>query len=350
MVTQSIGYVKSEGGVILNENVQALEGYANSEAMRAAAGLDWDVHTSPLYLHNGERFPSRVGLYRSDNGEPLGIVSDTRYSIDPPGRLFAIGDAITALDEGARWSTAGVINRGGLAAVWASLHIGDLNIAGFEHHNLLFMSTDYDGRLTLSARPTGVRVICQNTFAWALGSAAAFSIRHSAADRDNAIDQAVELLQGATERARRFKSWAETSTQQFAGPEIETAMENLLVGDPIEDRRKGFVTPQGRYVLESRTDAVKAQAKIEQQQKRRQRKLEVYRDEYRTPEYEIGGRNILSLWNSATGWADHQGRVRKVAGATVAEARLNNGMFGAGSQLKTAATRLVVEATGRSIE
>jgi phage/plasmid-like protein (TIGR03299 family) len=346
VVTRSIGYTRADGGVLIKENSQAIEGYADSGTMLEAAGLNWEVETSPLYLRNGVKFPGRVGLYRSDNGEALGIVSKSRYTVTPPSKLFAIGDAVASLDAGARWSTAGVVNRGGLPSVWASLHISDLNIAGFDHHNLLFMSTDYNGKLTLSARPTAVRVICENTYAMALGSDAVLSIRHSATDIDNQIDQAVELLQNATERAQRFKTWAETVTQEFAGPAIEQAMENLIVGEPVrvlEDTGASGLT-RTEYAAEA-----KAQGRIEKAQKRRARSLERYRDEFRNPEYEVGGANMLSLLNSATGWADHQGRIRKTAGATLAEARVANSMFGAGSKLKNDATRLIVEYTGRSI-
>lgn len=149
---------------------QALEPGAAIETWQRAAGMDWQIHRTPVCFatHDDEVevMAGRDVLYRSDTREGLGVVS-TRYQIVQPGEVLEFfRDLVT--DNGYELTTAGTLFGG--SRFWALASIGEEEtIVGNDRvGGYLLLSTSCDGSLTTSARRTTVRVVCNNTLTMAL--------------------------------------------------------------------------------------------------------------------------------------------------------------------------------------
>lgn len=314
---EKMAYVSIEGGTWHGLG-EALDRYPTSAEMLRASGLDWGVERSPMLDDTLRPFPGRYILRRDSDGAPLGTVGDG-YQADAPRDLFAFGDGVVQ-DGQATWSTAGSILRGGLPNVWASMRIeDDWRIADEEYKPYLFIATDYDGKLSFTAKPTAIRVVCANTFALAEKASGGVTIRHNAKNRDAQFAEARRLLSITTKEMRRFKTWAEGQQQWVATSDLTTKVEELIAPKPVSD------DVEVRRKAETMRDNV----------------LTRFNGEFLAPEVARNGRTRYSLWNAVTGYADHGARLRKTEGNNESQARLMSTMFGTGANLKSKAYALL---------
>jgi phage/plasmid-like protein (TIGR03299 family) len=163
---------------------QELEQNASIEQWRVAAGMDWSIEKSPVcYMPHGfygdvSNFPKQNVLYRSDNYEPLSVVSDRYQVVQPAEVLEFFRDLVE--QSGFRLHTAGTLFGG--KRLWALAETGKFGevtqgdgIGGF-----LLLSTSADKSLATTARFTSVRVVCNNTLALSLqNSAHSVSFTHA---------------------------------------------------------------------------------------------------------------------------------------------------------------------------
>lgn len=146
---------------------QELDQDATIEQWRVAAGMDWKIKSAPVrYEPESEygdmyRVPKQNVLYRSDNNEPLSIVSDRYQVVQPADVLEFFRDLVE--ESGFRLHTAGTLFGG--KRLWALAETGKFaevtkgdGIGGF-----LLLSTSADKSLATTARFTSVRVVCNNT-------------------------------------------------------------------------------------------------------------------------------------------------------------------------------------------
>jgi phage/plasmid-like protein (TIGR03299 family) len=151
------------------------------EQWQREAGLDWTVREAPVYYRGADEafhaFERRKVLFRSDNGDPLSIVSDGYRTVQPREVLEFYRDLIKDFDF--RIETAGSL-RGG-QRVWALANTRESAMlqAQDELRSYVLLATSYDTSLATTAMFTSVRVVCQNTLNMALGDAAdAIKIGH----------------------------------------------------------------------------------------------------------------------------------------------------------------------------
>ena len=148
---------------------QELAEGADMETWRKASGMDWTINTSPVLFTGNETLPVRFSgqnvLSRSDNNDPLSIVSD-RYKPVQPAEVLEFFDSLVK-EAGLKLHTAGTL-RGG-KRLWALAETGkfgevckDDGVGGF-----LLLSTSCDRSLATTARFTSVRVVCNNTLTMA---------------------------------------------------------------------------------------------------------------------------------------------------------------------------------------
>jgi phage/plasmid-like protein (TIGR03299 family) len=163
---------------------QELEQNASIEQWRVAAGMDWSIEKSPVcYMPHGfygdvSNFPKQNVLYRSDNYEPLSVVSDRYQVVQPAEVLEFFRDLVE--QSGFRLHTAGTLFGG--KRLWALAETGKFGevtqgdgIGGF-----LLLSTSADKSLATTARFTSVRVVCNNTLSLSLqNSAHSVSFTHA---------------------------------------------------------------------------------------------------------------------------------------------------------------------------
>lgn len=145
------------------------------EVWAKAAGMDWDVMSSPCMFAYPEtdmeipvaaQFNEKKVLYRSDSKEPLSVVGH-KYHVVQPGEVLEFFRDLTYAND-MRLSTAGVLFGG--RRFWALAEIGEnFKVAdGDEIKGNLLLTTSVDGTLATTAKFVSTRVVCNNTLSWAL--------------------------------------------------------------------------------------------------------------------------------------------------------------------------------------
>ena len=179
------------------------------DALRLAK-MDFDVVLSePLiakyqeeYLTNPSKFYATV---RTDTEEVLGVVNKN-YKIVQNTELFDIAGSVPGLQV----ETAGTLFNGAQSYVlmkdseWA---VNDND----EMHEYLCLMNSHNGTLSLSALPTSVRVVCNNTLSWAIteGSQRMIKLRHKG-DMDEKITDLCEALEEWHTHKARFRTAVQT--------------------------------------------------------------------------------------------------------------------------------------------
>jgi phage/plasmid-like protein (TIGR03299 family) len=167
---------------------QELQVGADLETWKKASGMDWTIKSSPVqYITNGPSIPEDYNnlkfdgqnvLYRSDNNNPLSIVSD-RYEIVQPIQVLEFFDNL-ATEAGFKLETAGTL-RGG-KRFWALANTGKFGeVCNDDRINsYVLLSTSCDRSLATTARFTSVRVVCNNTLRMATNeNQSVISVPHS---------------------------------------------------------------------------------------------------------------------------------------------------------------------------
>lgn len=85
----------------------------NSKDALIAAGLNWTVEQTPVYMNDGTEIKNYKANVRSDDKTVLGIVTD-RYKIVQNEDAFSFTDALVGETEDGvvRYETAGSLNGG----------------------------------------------------------------------------------------------------------------------------------------------------------------------------------------------------------------------------------------------
>jgi phage/plasmid-like protein (TIGR03299 family) len=212
-----------------------VKGAMNPFAALKIAGLEWSVEESDSItgiFNPGEQDEYRVAtdsakvLVRSDDKSVLGVVGPD-YTPFQNQQLAELAYALrSSADGNAEVETAGSI-RGG-RRVWMLLRgkSVEFGAAGDETVPYLFIANGHDGSLALKAIPTGIRVVCSNTFHMALGARRnAMSFRHT-----------LNLNTRVEELARCIKNWentiekgAEVARKMAATPVTVAKVQSLWV-------------------------------------------------------------------------------------------------------------------------
>ncbi|MBO0715707.1 MAG: DUF932 domain-containing protein [Rhizobiales bacterium] len=144
------------------------------ETWAKAAGLDWSAVKVPAIVHlkgaefdhidASKRFAPVDGwnhIVRSDNGAPLGYVSD-QYQPVQPSDVLAWFDRYISVDPRFQLDVAGSLKGGQI--IWATATFREkVEVAGSDHVARVLMSTTFDGSGATTNRGTMTRVVCNNT-------------------------------------------------------------------------------------------------------------------------------------------------------------------------------------------
>ena len=150
---------------------QELTTGADLETWKIEAGMDWTAQDTQVLFQTvspGEihRFSDRRVIYRSDNFEPLSIMSDD-YKIVQPGEVIEFFRDLTE-HHGMKLSSAGCLFKG--TRFWALAETGNefQPISGDKYTGHLLLVTSLDGSIANTAKFVSTRVVCQNTLTVAL--------------------------------------------------------------------------------------------------------------------------------------------------------------------------------------
>ena len=201
------------------------------DAMRLAK-MDFDVVMSnPIiaqfkdpkeYYQNNTKSSKFRATVRCDTQEVLGVVGEN-YKVVQNEELFKIADSLPE----AKVETAGTLFNG--AQSYILLKDDEWEVpsgnGGDEMHEYLCLMNSHDGTLSLSALPTSIRVVCNNTLSWAIseGKQRMIRLKHTG-DIDSKILSLTEALAEWHNAKGRFRSnvrvlankrWTREQTQTF---------------------------------------------------------------------------------------------------------------------------------------
>lgn len=155
------------------DRCRIIQAAPNSKEALTAAGLDWEVLQSDVYMDGSILIPGVKANYRiGNNGEriALGVVSD-RYKIVQNAEAFSFTDnLIGKTDDGEiRYETAGSMQNG--KRVWMLAKMPNMDIAGDSVEPYMCFTNAHDGKGAIQVCMTGIRVVCNNTLNFALNNA-----------------------------------------------------------------------------------------------------------------------------------------------------------------------------------
>lgn len=142
----------------------------NSKDALIAAGLDWTVEQTPVYMNNGVEIKNYKANVRSDDKTVLGIVTD-RYKIVQNEDAFSFTDVLVGETENGvvRYETAGSLNGG--KRVWLLAKMPTKKVLDDEVEPYMVFSNSHDGTGAIKICMSPVRVVCANTLNLALNTA-----------------------------------------------------------------------------------------------------------------------------------------------------------------------------------
>lgn len=192
---------------------QELEKGASLETWKKQAGMEWEVLQSPISYSSTEIdskgkpkvanhvVPDRQVLFRSDNKEPLGIVSEDFKIVQPDQVIEFFRDLVA--NHGFTLSTAGTLFGG--KRFWALADVGKSdNVSDSDRiDGHLLLTTAVDGTMSTQARFTSTRVVCNNTLTIALAGASTRPVIRVTHKRDFDAD-AIKIDMGLID-----KGWSE---------------------------------------------------------------------------------------------------------------------------------------------
>lgn len=187
-------------------------------------------------------------MYRSDNHEPLSVVSKRYKVVQPKDVLGFYRDLVSV--GGFELETAGILKGG--KKLWALAKTGQETIlsGGDKVKAYLLLATSCDGSLATTAQFTSVRVVCNNTLQMAVGdSKGAVRVPHSMVFDPATVKQELGLGMSAWDVfMTNIKAMSNRPVNKF---EAMSYLVNVL-GDPAlplndQPNQKAIQTVYGLY-------------------------------------------------------------------------------------------------------
>jgi phage/plasmid-like protein (TIGR03299 family) len=208
-----------------------------------AAKIDWSVSKRQSFFQGSD------GTLKPASGEFV-IVRDTDEAVlSNAGSGYKPIQNVEAIDFMREFVTRGDMKMEtagslwGGKYVWALARIGkDFNLgkgkkSTDEVHGYLLIAIPHKRGLAMKLAVTPIRVVCWNTYSWALGSAgsAAFKVSHATQFDDSVKERAKEALGLATQEMTQFQEASTLLTAKTAKPEqVEEFFCEVLQFDPRE--------------------------------------------------------------------------------------------------------------------
>ncbi len=196
-------------------------------------GLDYQVEFKSLYVDGVGIAPDHRATVRTDLNRVLGIVG-SRYSIiqnkDAFGFLENVMDSRELIPLGAGWWKGG-------ARPWVQARFpNDILVAGVPGETItpfVFIGTSHDGSIPMTTALTGIRVVCENTYAANVSAPRRFTIRHTG-DRVHSVEEARRVLDISFAYFKEYGDFMNELAQQNFSDEQFVAMVNTLFPMPAK--------------------------------------------------------------------------------------------------------------------
>ena len=216
---------------------QALPDTASIDEWRVAAGMDWRIKrakvrypVAPDAVNDASRYiemPDQHVLFRSDNHNALGIVSN-KYKVVQPSEVIEFFRDIVKVG-GLELSAAGTIYGG--QRYWATAKIGEAAPVSVQDKigGYLLISTSADGSTATEVRRTTVRVVCRNTLALASKDKASLRINHRSEFDPERVKQYMGINEAAWEAFRH--QMVRLAEKQLVCEEAEELAISIIGGE-----------------------------------------------------------------------------------------------------------------------
>lgn len=301
----------------------------STEQWSVAAGLDWRAIMVPAYayiadLPSNEAFSSldernfrvvegRRHIVRSDNGQPLGYVSDGYQPVQPIDVLKWF-ERYISVDPRFQLDVAGSLKKG--EVIWATATYRDkLDVAGDAHRARLLMTTTFDGSGATINKGTMTRVVCNNTLSCALSDKAC-EIR----TRHNTKFDAARVGKELAKIAEGFAAYKAMGEALYAN-EMSAEQVSLFFKTMLD---------------------IPFDAKWADLSGKKQNQFDALRSAHKTTAQETKGNTAWAALNAITRYVDHDRTTR--GGESEDEARVLSSQFGSGAALKARAVAYLTQA------
>lgn len=224
-----------------NLGVRVEEAPDSSEALRIA-GLDWEVHQTPVFTDEGIEIPGYKANRRSTDGTILGIVSN-RYKIVQNTEAFEFTDAIVGETEDGivQYETAGSLCGG--KRIWLLAKMPTKKVLDDDIEPYMFFSNSHDGSGAIKVGLTPIRIVCNNTLNLALNTAKRqWSTKHIG-DMQSKLEEARLCLQLASQYMDSLDEEADRLvTARLYEEQIEEILDEMFpVDEDTSERKKSNV-------------------------------------------------------------------------------------------------------------
>ena len=210
---------------------------ASAQEALELGGLNWKVTAEPIFV-NGHEVPGYQANVRETDKKVLGIVTN-RYEIVQNKQAFDFIDGL--LGEGVTFETAGSLEGG--KRVFMCAHLPKEKILGDDIVPYLVFTNGFNGKYTVRACCTPVRVVCRNTLNYALNTANRYwSTRHTGRIEDK-LEEARNTLNLAKHYMKELDVTADIlANTKVTDDEVMTMLNNMYpVKDDDSDRKKNNV-------------------------------------------------------------------------------------------------------------
>lgn len=299
----------------------------STQEWAVAAGLDWTAVkvqalaalTGPAWDHiaPAQRFMEVEGqrhVCRSDNGRPLGYVSD-QYQPVQPIEVLEWFQKYVGVDSRFSLDCAGSLKNGEI--IWCTAKFQDsLDVVGDAHVARLLMTTTFDGSGATVNKATMTRVVCNNTLDAALSDRkATIRTRHNTKFNAERVHAELGTIAAGFEH---YKAMAEAMVRVGQSQTDVSLFFKGLLDIPFDAKSDDIST-------------------------RKMNQFQALSNAYRETVAE--GTPIGTAWtalNAVTRWVDHDRASR--GGESKIEAQVLSANFGSGAALKAKAVGLLLPA------
>jgi phage/plasmid-like protein (TIGR03299 family) len=155
-------------------------GMTSVEMAIDAGNLKWNVGLEPIYLADGRKVPERNAVIRDVDRAILGTVGDRYTPIQNAEGFGILTDACA--DHGITIETVGALDEGKRVFMLAKMPTVITVTPGDDVRGYFLVSMSHDGTGSFYARPTPIRVVCQNTLNAAVNAGVpdVLKLRHTA--------------------------------------------------------------------------------------------------------------------------------------------------------------------------
>jgi len=233
---------------------------------------------------------------RTDTDEVLGVVNKN-YKIVQNSELFDIAGSVPGLQV----ETAGTLFNGAQSYILMKDDEWAVN-GSDEMHEYLCLMNSHNGTLSLSALPTSIRVVCNNTLSWAIseGSQRMIKLKHT-----GDIDAKILSLKEALDEWKAHKAAFRGAVQQLGAKRWSAEEIQSFWIDCYEMFEGEIPRARSSYTQEEHNSRKKAMTTI-------QGFTETFDKEVK----EFGGDSAWLAANAVTNWRQH--KKRRTTEATIA--------------------------------